>query len=381
MPLDILNLCARMEGHELQRGKLIISCNGFEQWDELLFQAEAHGMGPLLALHISSNEIEVPEVFLRGLRFLCLRHKQANLHLMESLHHILSVLEEKGIPSLILKGASLCQTLYPEAGLRPMRDIDLLLSKEDVEAAHLLLQENGFHASTEELPDGYYHLPPLLQKVNDMQICVELHHGLFPDDPPYYQTLDFALLYQNSISFEMKGIVAHTLANEEMLWHLYQHGFHAPLTYEPYKLISAADIISLVEKKVEELDWKIIKDIYPQLFKALPMFHYLTPWNHVLFSKLNMNTDIPPARIGESYKGWPRMKLKGQRDGSLCELFQDTFFPSQWWKRLYYGTEGVCAALWCVLVQHPIHILRWVKNYSIQAMKKKWNSGDSREER
>ena len=371
MSPKILNLCARIDSHTLQKTRLINACDGFNRWDELLFQAESHGMGPLLSLHLSLNQIDVPETFQRGLRFLCLRHKQANLLLMKNLRYILSILEEEGIPSLILKGAALCQTLYPQISLRPMRDIDILFAKEDVQVAHSILLKNGFFASTEKLPDGYYHLPQLLKNENGMQICVELHHGLFPDDPPYYQALDFAELYKNSHSFEMTGVVAHTLAHEEMLWHLYQHGFHAPLTYEPYKLVSAADIVSLVEKTVDSLDWEKIKELYPQLIQALPMFHFLTPWNDTLFSKLLMNNTAVPSGVGEFYKGWPRVKLAKQKDESVWKIFKYTFFPSQWWKKIYYGADGICSLFWCGLVQHPMHIFRWIKIYGLKVIKEK----------
>ena len=132
MTNSILNLCARVEAHAHQRHLLTTACRNFRQWDNLLYPAEQHGIGPLLYLHLAELEEEVPNTFLRGLKFLCLRHQQANTLLMKTLHHVLSLLETEGIPSLVLKGAALCRILYPENGLRPMRDIDLLLSDRDV---------------------------------------------------------------------------------------------------------------------------------------------------------------------------------------------------------------------------------------------------------
>jgi len=378
MTSSILGLCARIAAHDLQRHQLATACNNFHQWDELLYQAEEQGMGPLLHMHLTAIDIEVPDTFLRGLRFLSLRHQQANVLIMKSLHQILSILEAEGIPSLVLKGAALCQTLYPRIGLRPMRDIDLLLTKEDAHHAHAFLQKEGFLATTADIPEDYFHLPPLYQRVDDMQICIELHHGLFPDDPPYYQPLPFAKLYQNGLTFKVDGITAYTLASEEMLWHLYQHGFHAPLTYEPYRLISVADIVSLVEHKVEELDWGKITTDYPQLFRALPLFHYLTPWNDAVFTKISFKKKTALSGVGESFKGWPQLKLTQWRAKGILKGLRLTLSPPQWWLMLYYSTGGeVLASIWCRLVRHPVHILRWMKIYGTIFLQEKAQPADN----
>lgn len=367
---SILNLCARIEPHPLQRRQLITACDNFDQWDDLLYRVEEQGMGPLLHAHLTAAGVDVPPTFLRGLRFLCLRHQQANSLLMKSLHHVLSLLEAEGIPSLVLKGAALCQTLYPETGLRPMRDIDLFLAKEDVQHVHVLLQKKGFRILADVLPEGYYHLPPLFENIDGMQVCLELHHGLFPKDPPYYQSLPFAELSEHALAFEVGGVKAYTLANEEMLWHLYQHGFHAPLTYEPYKLISVADIVSLVEDKVDQLDWEKIRRMYPQLFRALPLFHHLTPWHEKVLRKIPYKKAMVVSGVGEPFKGWPRSKFIKQEEKGFLGVLYNTFFPGRWWLMLYYSTAGsTFSTLWCSLIRHPIHILRWVKIYGISLLK------------
>ncbi len=371
MTFPILNLCARIKAHDLQRSLLTTACHQFNQWYDLLFQAEKQGMGPLLHMHLTAVKGERPDTFIRGLRFLSLRHQQANIILMKSLQQILSLLKAEGIPNLILKGGALCQTLYPEPGLRPMRDIDLLLAKEDVNHAHSLLKKIGFQASTEALPEGYYHLPQLLKTVDNMQVCVELHHDLFPNDPPYYQQLPFAELYRNAHTFDVDGMTALTPATEEMLWHLFQHGFHAPLTYESYKLISAADIISLVEDRVESLDWEKITAIYPQLFKALPHFHHITPWTEAVLAEIPHKKGTPPSGVGKSFKGWPQSKHSEEKNRKFAETFYHTFYPSQWWMMLYYSTEDPISLIWSRLIRHPMHILRWIKIYTKIYLKEK----------
>lgn len=276
---------------------------------------------------------------------------------------MLDLLEEEGIPSLVLKGAALCQILYPNPGLRPMRDIDLLLAKEDIQQAHAFLQKKGFRASTAAIPKDHFHLPPLYQNVDGLQICVELHHDLFPNCPPYYHSLPFAELYPNALTFDVDGVTAFTLATEEMLWHLYQHGFHAPLTYESYKLISVADIVSLVEKKLEEIDWVKIESVYPQLFKALPLFHYITPWNNDVLKKIPFKKRGVPSEVGERFTGWPHFRLSEQKEKGFMKILRHTFFPGQWWMLMYYSPKSRLSYIWSRLVRHPMHIFWWIKLY------------------
>ncbi|MCP3888431.1 MAG: nucleotidyltransferase family protein [Desulfobulbaceae bacterium] len=360
---SILHLCACIEGNSAQRRQLYEACGSCQNWDTLLPEVEKHGMGPLLYKHLETVDIEIPVAFSRGLKFLSLRHRHANSVRMKSLQQILLLLEELGVPSLVLKGGALCQTLYPEIGQRPMRDLDLWFLSEDVYHVHSLLQKHGFKASTAAIPDGYYHLPPLFCTVDGLLVCVELHHGLFPNDPPYYQPLSFSDLYRDGQLFEVDGVNAFTLPDVEMLWHLFQHGFHAPLTYEPFKLISVADIVSLVEKRVDTLDWHRVKEVYPQLFRSLSLFHYLTPWSERVLREIAYVEKRVPGGIGCSFDGWPRVNLSQKNDTSFWGLVCCTLFPAQWWTMLYYSSDNLTSYLWSSLVGHPLHLLRWMKVY------------------
>ena len=48
---------------------------------------------------------------------------------------------QRGIVAVILKGSDFAQRLYPQAGLRPFRDVDLLISQKDLPQAQQALRE------------------------------------------------------------------------------------------------------------------------------------------------------------------------------------------------------------------------------------------------
>ncbi|XCN73190.1 MAG: nucleotidyltransferase family protein [Candidatus Electrothrix aestuarii] len=359
----LLQLCARIEPHPVQQKRLAQACSDFATWDDLIQQAEAHGMAPLLLRHFLAAGLDVPDDFLRHLRLLVLRHRQTNRVLSRTLGKVLSILAEAGIPALVLKGAALCQTLYPDPGLRPMRDIDLLLPWDEALPAHALLQRHGFQDPAVFTPVDHLHLAALYLETDGIKVCLELHRSLFPDCPPCPARMDFATLSNKAVSFTADGVPAYTLANEEMIWHLYQHGFHAPLTYDPFKLISAADLISFVETKLDEIDWDRIKSKYPHLLAALPHLHHLTPWNDTVRERLGFGEETALTGVGASFTGWPRRKLAALKGQPLRVILRDTFLPPDWWLRIYYAPTGRFGRLQCLFIKHPGHIFWWVKLY------------------
>ncbi|RTZ99167.1 MAG: hypothetical protein DSY90_01965 [Deltaproteobacteria bacterium] len=359
-PADrILFSCARLEMHSVHRRRLAAACEGYTEWDALLHLAEAHGMGPLLNRHIAAAKLNVPPSFIRGLRLLALRHRQANTINVDSLREILSLARSEGLACLVLKGAALCHTLYPEIGLRPMRDIDLLLDAKDARHLHRLLQKEGFAASTQPIPPDHFHLPALYQTVGGLRVCVELHQGLYSPIPPYNQSPPFSVLYRDPISFDVNGITAHTLNNEAMLIHLFQHGFHAPLVFEPYKLISVADIISLVEKEVETIDWDKLRSACPHLFNSLQYFHYMTAWTDQVLTKIPLKNRAVPSGVGASYAGWPRVRLSGWRERGVVAMLRHTLFPLQWWMLIYYDQPERLTLIRSRHIRHWQHLYWW----------------------
>lgn len=373
----LLCLCARCTSHKEFEDQLLQTCQDVGDWDLVITQAESHGIAPLLNLHLTKLKIKTPKAFRIALQLLCIRHKQANAIYQATLEEILLLFKAEGIQSLLLKGASLCQTVYPEIGLRPMRDIDLLLEPCEARRAHRLLKDNAFVENFEESGEDHFHLPPLLKNVEGMAVCIELHQGIFPKDPPYYTPLEFSNLAPTAKPVNVGKQSALTLSDEDMLWHLFQHGFHTPLTYEPYRLISAADIVSLVESRVDQIDWYKIEFTYPQLLRSLPLFHHLTPWSDTVLSQGSFKiVEEKPAKVGETYNGWPQRK--NQEYGSKVNLLWRTLYPGQWWLSLYYSLQQNKRSIWwCRIITHPVHLLRWVKVYLRRFRKKNRGSGNA----
>jgi len=100
---------------------------------------------------------------------------------MNNVQEISAALTAAGITALWLKGVAL-QTIYPEAWLRTMSDVDAWLSAETVAAALAALQAKGYrlHAGREERPlalQQISHGELKLTRLGEYPQLVELHWG------------------------------------------------------------------------------------------------------------------------------------------------------------------------------------------------------------
>lgn len=363
----ILNLCARITGHPEQYCLLAGAIGDTVDWTELVRQAERQGLGPLLHRHLVGAGIQLPADTERSLAVLVKIHEHQARVRQRVLQELLARFETEGMSPLVIKGAALCHSIYPDPALRPMRDIDLLFDPAEAPRAQQVARGMGFSPHGTPVPDDHYHLPPLKKAAAGMRVCLEIHRGLFPHCPPWYPPLDFTRLYRKSDKFSIGEVESRTLGREDTLDYLYQHGLHTPLSYESYKLIHVADLIGFVEHYGAELDWPRLRRERPHLCSALSMLHHVTPWDtQAAPSWLVQNAAKTGGGLDpRPFDGWPQQKFRHfkQKGTSLPRIFRRTFLPSRWWMHMYYGTVGPWSSLWSYCYRHPRQVWWWAKLY------------------
>jgi hypothetical protein len=348
----------------------VVETDTFEQWESLPSQAETHGLGPLLYKHLKATDALVPIEVWRELKGLFLRHRHANAVRGCALGEILSAYQAEGIQALVLKGAALAKLVYPEPGLRPMRDVDLLVSKADAPRAQEVLVELGYDTdpkATGMLPPDHHHMPIAARQIEGMTVSVEVHDDIFPDTR-HYRPKRLEDLVDEGIPFQVDGVEATTLGYEDMLWHVYRHACGPPLLLSRLRLVHMADMVSLVEKYTDQIDWDRLKRQYLQVYNVLPLLHFLTPWSAEALSELPFEIPAEPGDVGLEFQGWPRDRLVGRHEGVRWEVLKDTLSPPEWWLRLFYGVGGEGSWLWNRWVRHPLHVLEWVGHYAKKSL-------------
>ncbi len=163
-------------------------------------------------------------------------------------------LDGAGHPFILLKGFGVAFTHYPEPGLRPMRDIDLLFARQQAEDARDLLLRSGLR----EIPNaGHYGVEHLhqLPEIEDPRhgVIYEIHHRANRHATPKLDALQ-AFIEETAQDLSLFGRNFRVPSDEANLLHLVAHAtVHHLFANGPLVL---ADLHYLARKR--QLDWQII---------------------------------------------------------------------------------------------------------------------------
>ena len=332
------------------------------EWNEVPALAEAHGIAPLLYSHLKDAGVEPPLNIRRELAGLYLRHRESNRVNFTVLSKILTALESADIPVLVLKGAALAHLIYPEPGLRPISDLDLLVPRAAAPRVQKILGALGFLVPSTFVPGRIFspkHMAPAIVQMDGFSVVAEVHFSLFPPSisPPF----DFNTLESPPLAFRLEpnGIIASTLGFEETLWYLCLHLSAIHPLYGQSRLIWMADIVGFAERFADEIDWERIRKRYPLVPKMLSLLHFTIPLSASVREKAGIPRGLEPRGLGQDFKGQIRPpQSSGQETRSIFRRLRDTFVPSEWWLRLHYGLGAEKSIAWTRWIRHPLHLAR-----------------------
>jgi len=145
-----------------------------EEWGQMYECAEKQSVVPLMLRGAAPYKTQIPLELLNRMRSCSISVVMRNERLMAIQDQLMAFMTEHHIPCAILKGCSL-SVCYPQAELRPLGDIDVLIRPEDVERTEQLLCANGYR------PDHTGH--PFHLDFFGKGACVEMHWQVstFPD--------------------------------------------------------------------------------------------------------------------------------------------------------------------------------------------------------
>jgi hypothetical protein len=155
-------------------------------WALLLQLAQREGGGPLLYWRLSKSGkfASLPAKVQNSLRAMYSSTWIYNQNIFKELEVLARLFNQADIPAVVLKGACFALTIYPDIGLRPMGDLDILVPKAKLAEAIQIVKTLGY---VDMLPDASPGLKDLLnheicfQKKGASSITLELHHSLVAD--------------------------------------------------------------------------------------------------------------------------------------------------------------------------------------------------------
>jgi hypothetical protein len=385
----LLALCARAECSALHYDQLAQAAANLPEWAGVPALAEEQGMAPLLYTHLKTAGVSLPLTVKRELQGLYLRHRQANRVRMRVLRDVLAAYEAAGIQVLVLKGAALSHLIYPEPGLRPMSDLDILVPNSELWRAQRVLAELGFNvprSPTARLP--HRHLAAATLQTAGLSIGVEIHYKLYSDYWDHAGSRIRAMMRLTRVGstgkaptatepdgptvpprpFALADLTAYTLGHEDMLWHLCRHLVSHVNAWESGRLIWVADVVSLAERLAPEIDWERVWQQRPVIPNTLSLLHFMTPLSDELLSRAKIEIGRAPEGIGIGYRGWPRIQRADWRARGYRRVVHDTLFPSEWWLRLRYKLGSARPLFWYRWVRHPLYVLGHVARVFLERL-------------
>ena len=140
------------------------------------------GLGPLLWHAARATGTPVRADWQAALRAADLSARFRHANLVDTACDVIDAGAATGVPVTLLKGISVSEELYPAEHLRPMGDVDVLVTRDGyarIEAALLAADYARIPGAPEP---GLHHGVPLRHGARGT--LVELHLELFPDDSP-----------------------------------------------------------------------------------------------------------------------------------------------------------------------------------------------------
>ncbi|MHB8516309.1 MAG: nucleotidyltransferase domain-containing protein [Dehalococcoidia bacterium] len=226
-------------------------------WRAVAAMSGENGVSPWLARAVSRSgivDIVAPGAF-AAMRDQARASALTSLTLAQALEGVLLVLEDAGVPVAVLKGPVIAERYYPDAGLRPYRDLDLLVPLDCHERVAALCARLGYavvddHGGVCGATTAGHRSPfETLFRQSESNVLLDVHYdhlqiGLVPRD--------IGGLWQRCEPWSFQRASAKRPALNDLFLllavHLHRHGFG--------RLIWFKDLDLIVRREGSRLDWQ-----------------------------------------------------------------------------------------------------------------------------
>jgi len=327
-------------------------------WQQFIVEAESNGLAPWLYHNRDNGRIQFDAGVLNKLRALSVRHQHASEVYTEVLIELLTAFAEKEIDVILLKGAALARTVYPQPGLRPMRDLDILVHIEDLTSSWEVCQGLGFCSESALLPSAmsvahHHHLPALERQLEGLTVSLEIHEDALARDT--FRCLNGSCLASKPQYFFLADdLKAQMLGPIDMLNHLTQHAFEPG---SKLKLVQAVDLSRYLLTYGETIPWSAIHGQYPQIIHRLQWIDTVCPLPQGSHTQFAEPVVLPDRDSGILMATLSSILRRGVR---IDKILGGLFRPPSWWLYGYYGYSAKTPLFYLLWIVHPWRVCRWL---------------------
>jgi len=227
-----------------------------KDWSTVAELASIHRIAPWLLKAMQKAGVDAcPPSFIKDLKATAWSQSIFTMALGHALEEALTALGQAEVPVMVLKGPVVAERLYPDPGLRPYTDIDILVPYErqtDIQVVcqalgYVLEEDHGGLAAPRSGTSEHAFEMLYVHPERQVKLDVHLDHlqiGLRPQDT--------SGLWQRSDEWSFGSACGRAPSQEDLFLtlavHLHRHGFN--------RLIWIKDLDLFLRRFGAELDWK-----------------------------------------------------------------------------------------------------------------------------
>jgi len=256
---EFLISCSRISIDEKLLDRIKRLASSILDWQSLTYRASRHGVAQFLYSHLPKiDEVwgKIPEECRNSLKQSYYNTLMRNTSIKIELQKIITLLHKADKQIIVLKGASLLDTVYQNIALRPMVDVDLLVKKKDLSEIKTILEDYGYCK-----PD-FLSLDSLEKFGGEIHLCkrdisLDIHSSLA-------QYERFQDIFKIDLDEEIwdKSVVIKTQEGERRILHpdhLFMHlCLHQAIAHYFRGLFRFCDLRETILAYQKEIDWQYI---------------------------------------------------------------------------------------------------------------------------
>lgn len=221
------------------------------QWEQVFQLGRDHRVLPMVFEAVHSQAVLQNSPMLKSVRGMARQDVYLQTVKTAEFLTLYRALRAEGLTPLVVKGL-ICRNLYPKPDQRPSSDEDLLIPREQFEAAHRALLDFGMRAETENLASSHE-----ISYRKQGGLHIELHQSPFPPDSAAYGHLNrfFEAVHSRAVETVIDGVSLLTMAPTEHLLYLIFHAFKHFL-HSGFGIRQVCDIALFAGRYEAQIDWE-----------------------------------------------------------------------------------------------------------------------------
>ncbi|MFN2532163.1 MAG: nucleotidyltransferase family protein [Pyrinomonadaceae bacterium] len=320
---ELLLRACLLSGHE--------AAIAWRQWQSI-FDARSFDEGsrrllPLLYRNLRKQKIIGPEITrLKEDYFYTWSQNQFCLRGIETL---IDAFNQRGIRNILLKGSALALLYYEDVGLRPMKDIDVLVCRNQAKQSMQLLTSLGWKPRYAS-PEAFIPFEQAIEFISPNSLNLDLHWRLMWEGR---QDLDDDEFWAASMPMRFEGTETRALNSADQLLHVCVHGAK---WNDTSSLRWIADAMMIIQSQKFDVDWTRVVRLARERQLILPLRETLSYLNRLLEAGVSTEvlTELQGARITR-FERWSYRTRLGRND-SLKMLT----VVWHWMNSLWVNCEG-----------------------------------------